>query len=85
MTESVITLFAIEKERKQDIQRGENSGKTVTYVNNALMIKNLGQYNGHKEEKNLTLNLPNNTDSLLLLANDRKNGEIIAYGTFQTN
>ncbi len=83
--ESVITLFAIEKERKQDIPRGENSGKTVNYVNSALMVKNLGQYNGKKEDKNLTLNLPKNTDSILLLANDRKSGEVIAYGTFDVN
>ncbi len=85
MPESTITLFAIENERVQNIGRGENSGKTVKYVRNALALKNFGVWDGKTNKKSSELTLPEKTNSILLLANDKKTGAVLAYGTFKLN
>ena len=54
---------------------GSGVGRSVArYVNNALMVRNLGFYNGKQEERVLSLTLPDATDSILILGNDKKSG-----------
>jgi hypothetical protein len=71
--------FGYQAHWTEDVSGGENSGRTIVYVNAARSFHNLGSWMG--KEKTITLRRPDeNIDGLLIFAQANGYGPIVAAG-----
>lgn len=63
----------------QDIRKGENRGKEITYSNPVQYIRD-GQIVGHSTSSTVTKSILGQSDNLAVLIRDQKAGKIIAAG-----
>lgn len=74
--------FGYKKGLTQDIERGENYGKTIEYVNAVLMYENLGGWDGSAKSFGFELK-DSEIDGIAVLAQNNGYGPVIAAGKLE--
>lgn len=74
-------LFGTKKEVMQKIPSGENRGRTVTYVNSAVMQLVLPLWDGAGAERSINLPYTADADGLTVIAQETGYGPVVAAGT----
>ncbi|MAM34166.1 MAG: hypothetical protein CMH28_03735 [Micavibrio sp.] len=76
-----LALYAIKDKVREDIESGENRGKTVLYTQVALALDYLPNWNGKFLSKTITYPLPPGTDRLVMLGGLGDSGRIMVFAT----
>lgn len=76
--EAEIWLVTFDKNTKNAVPRGENSGKTLLHRNSVTHIQTLGKWNG--SERSTTIELPNRSDGIAILIQQPNHGAMLGAG-----
>ena len=77
-----VWMFGYKSSAIRNIKKGENSGKTINYVNSAITYNNLGAWNGKAVSKtvNISMDQYEDVDGFIILAQAGGYGRIVAAG-----